>query len=43
MIARADENHIAGNLGIAWLFWGGMWTVIWTAFAVQHTLRGRRR
>lgn len=30
-------------MGTGWLLWGGMWTLIWAAFAVQHTLRGRRR
>ena len=34
--------HDHGFLGIAWLFWGGMWTLIWVAFAVQHTLKSRR-
>ena len=45
LLAQADDPEsggIAANMGILWMFWGGMWTVIWTAFAVQHTLRGRR-
>lgn len=28
--------------GIGWLLWGGMWTIIWTAFAIQHTLKSKR-
>ncbi|AGI12983.1 hypothetical protein PBI_BUTTERS_36 [Mycobacterium phage Butters] len=32
----------AEMMGTMWLFWGGMWTLIWGAFAVQHTLRNRR-
>ena len=28
--------------GVIWLVWGGIWTLIWTAFAIQHTLKGRR-
>ena len=27
----------------SWLLWGGMWTLVWTASAIQHTLKGRRR
>lgn len=29
------------TLGVVWLFWGGFWTLIWGAFAIQHTLRRR--
>jgi hypothetical protein len=41
-----DDEGAAGigaGMGILWLLWGGMWTLIWTAFAIQHTLRGRRK
>ena len=31
-----------GMLGLGWLLWGGMWTLIWAAFAVNHTLKARR-
>lgn len=37
-----DTGGVASTMGVLWLLWGGMWTVIWTAFAIQHTLRGRR-
>lgn len=37
-----DAVGIMGFFGIGWLLWGGMWTIIWTAFAIQHTLRSRR-
>lgn len=33
---------LASFFGVGWLLWGGMWTIIWAAFAVHHTLRGRR-
>jgi hypothetical protein len=44
LVAQADEESgsIAVGMGVLWFLWGGMWTVIWTAFAIQHTLRGRR-
>jgi hypothetical protein len=45
--AEIDGAQTAGGImsffGVGWLIWGGMWTLIWTAFAIQHTLRGRRR
>ncbi|AIM40980.1 hypothetical protein PBI_SQUIRTY_33 [Mycobacterium phage Squirty] len=31
-----------GPFAILWMLWGGMWTLVWTAFAIQHTLRNRR-
>ena len=27
---------------IGWLLWGVMWTLVWTAFAINHTLKQRR-
>jgi hypothetical protein len=33
---------IMSFFGVGWLLWGGMWTLIWTAFAIQHTLKSRR-
>lgn len=39
----ADGGGAAPALGALWMLWGGMWTLIWSAFALQHTLRGRRR
>jgi hypothetical protein len=45
--SEIDGATAAGGMmsffGVGWLFWGGMWTLIWTAFAIQHTLRSRRR
>lgn len=29
------------TMGVLWLVWGGMWTLIWAAFAIHHTLRSR--
>ncbi|WP_029105503.1 DUF2510 domain-containing protein [Mycobacterium sp. 360MFTsu5.1] len=38
----ADEGGgVAGGMGIMWLLWGGMWTLVWTAFAISHTLKSR--
>ena len=34
---------IGSGFGIMWLLWGGMWTLIWAAFAINHTLKERRR
>ncbi|MCT7365628.1 DUF2510 domain-containing protein [Mycolicibacterium llatzerense] len=30
-----------GWVGVLWLMWGGMWTIVWTAFAINHTLKSR--
>jgi hypothetical protein len=30
-------------MAVLWMLWGGMWTLIWTASAIHHTLRGRQR
>ena len=38
-----DAGSMAGGMAVLWFLWGGMWTVIWTAFAIQHTLKGRRK
>lgn len=42
-----DTQHVgttfSAGMGLFWLLWGGMWTLIWTAFAIHHTLRGRQR
>ena len=42
----ADSASTAAGIGsgmaIMWLLWGGMWTLIWAAFAIHHTLRSRR-
>jgi hypothetical protein len=39
---NTSSDDFLSTVGVLWLFWGGMWTVIWTAFAVQHTLKSRR-
>ncbi|MDH6245558.1 hypothetical protein [Mycobacterium sp. OTB74] len=31
-----------GHLRIGWFLWGGMWTTIWAAFAINHTLKSTR-
>ena len=42
----ADSASAAAGIGsgmaIMWLLWGGMWTLIWAAFAIHHTLKSRR-
>ena len=40
--AGQDVAGIGAGMAILWLLWGGMWTLIWTAFAINHTLKGRR-
>lgn len=32
----------ATTFGTLWIMWSGMWMAIWSAFAVQHMLRGGR-
>jgi hypothetical protein len=33
---------IGTGFAIMWLLWGGMWTLIWAAFAINHTLKARK-
>jgi hypothetical protein len=40
--AASDAAGIGGGMAIMWLLWGGMWTLIWAAFAINHTLKARR-
>ena len=47
---ESDGSQVGSNMtsftvgmAIAWLLWGGMWTVIWAAFAINHTLKERRK
>ena len=45
MLASATDSDTQGVgvvMGVLWMLWGGMWTLIWTAFAIQHTLKARR-
>lgn len=41
--AGKDVAGIGSGLAVMWMLWGGMWTVIWLAFAINHTLKARRR
>ena len=41
--AAATASGISSTFGVIWLLWGGMWTLIWAAFAIHHTLQGRRK
>jgi hypothetical protein len=41
-----DPSASAGigtGMAILWMLWGGMWTLVWAAFAINHTLKERRR
>ena len=40
--AGQDVAGFGAGMAILWLLWGGMWTLIWAAFAINHTLKGRR-
>jgi hypothetical protein len=45
MLATAsdpDTQGVGAVMGVLWMLWGGMRTLIWTAFAIQHTLKARR-
>lgn len=43
MVSTAsDTDGIGAGMGLLWMLWGGGWTLVWTAFAVQHTLRSRK-
>lgn len=37
-----ETEGVGVGMGIMWMLWGGMWTLIWTAFAINHTLKSRR-
>jgi type II secretory pathway component PulF len=41
--AGQDASGFLGTFGVLWLLWGGMWTLVYVAFAVNHTLKERRR
>lgn len=46
LLAGASDEHSGGAsaiMGVLWMLWGGMWTLIWVAFAVNHTIKVRRR
>lgn len=45
MVSTASDPETEGigaAFGVLWFIWGGMWTLVWVAFAIQHTLRSRR-
>lgn len=37
-----EASGMAALMAVLWLGWGGMWTLIWTAFAINHTIKVRR-
>ena len=41
--AGHEVTGMGGGMAIMWLLWGGMWTLVWTAFAINHTLKERRK
>ena len=41
--AASAAAGIGSGAAILWLLWGGMWTLIWAAFAINHTLKERHR
>jgi hypothetical protein len=46
LFSTASDPQTEGygvTAGVLWLLWGGFWTLVWVAFAIQHTLRGRGR
>lgn len=40
--AGQDVAGVGAGMAFLWLLWGGMWTLIWAAFAINHTLKARR-
>lgn len=40
--AGKDVAGIGSGMATLWMLWGGMWTIIWLAFAINHTLKARR-
>jgi Protein of unknown function (DUF2510) len=38
-----EAAGIGSGMAIMWMLWGGMWTIVWLAFAINHTLKARRR
>ena len=43
MESAETASGIGAAFGVIWLLWGGMWTLIWAAFAINHTLKERRK
>lgn len=43
-IGAAGDPDARGGVPIVfmWFLWGGFWTLIWSAFAINHTLKSRR-
>ncbi|OBB15085.1 hypothetical protein A5761_15215 [Mycolicibacterium setense] len=41
----SEDDPDAGGMGIGmavmWGLWGGVWILIWSAFAIHHTLKSR--
>lgn len=42
LITGDDGDGVGAGMGVLWMMWGGMWTLIWTAFAIHHTIRSKR-
>jgi hypothetical protein len=40
--AGKDVAGFGSGMAMMWMLWGGMWTIIWIAFAINHTLKARR-
>jgi hypothetical protein len=41
-VSDDPSNGVGAGITLMWWLWGGFWTVLWTLFAIQHTLRARR-
>lgn len=39
--ATGHANGVGILMTLMWFGWGGMWTLIWGAFAMNHTLKAR--
>lgn len=42
LMSTADQHNSAPLVfGVLWGLWGGMWTIVWAAFAIRHTMKSR--
>lgn len=40
-VGNTETSGAGTTMAVLWLLWGGMWTLIWGAFAIHHTLKSR--
>lgn len=35
-------QSVGMGMTVMWFMWGGLWILVWSAFAINHTLKSRR-